>query len=80
MRAVEDADFALIWSAYGPSVELYSRAQDPEQRQNLARRHPERVRALSEALEATPPSWSALLPVQHRGETEELLRRLGYVE
>ena len=80
MRGLEADDFTLIWSAYGPSVELYAREEDPAQTRNLARRHPERTRALEEALEGMPGRWAQPLPVEHSEETVDLLRRLGYVE
>ncbi len=80
MRGLEDDDFTLIWSGYGPSLELYAREEDPAQRRNLARNHPKRARALEEALEVIPERWTERLRVEHREDTVDLLRRLGYVE
>lgn len=80
MRALEEGDRVLIWSAYGSTLELYDVASDPAQSRNLASEQPDALVALRADLENHMPSWSERVPVQHSHETTDLLRALGYVE
>jgi arylsulfatase A-like enzyme len=80
-RSIEQSGLFLIWSGYGPTVELYDLARDPGARKNLADDEPERVRAMLRALDASPPgSWSQRRAVEPSAATHEQLKALGYVE
>jgi arylsulfatase A-like enzyme len=79
MRSLERDGWQLIWSAYGETQELYDRARDPYQTRNLARREPERLRALSGELDAFVPRFAQRVPIADSEATIEMLRALGYV-
>ena len=78
-RLVQRDDWRLIWSAFGETDELYDVANDPRERRNVARAHPELVRELLEVLDATPPYWVRPAPVDLSPERIEELRALGYI-
>ncbi len=80
MRGFESDDLFLIWSAYGPTYELYEVERDPGQRRNLVRVHRDHVETLMGAMEASVGPWANLAPVDHSDATVDLLRTLGYVE
>ena len=56
--AVRQGDFKLLMNPDGSRVELYHLAEDPGERDNVAREHPDKVELLSKMLRA----WSAELP------------------
>ena len=80
MRGFESDDLFLIWSAYGPTYELYEVQRDPGERRNLARAHRDRIDTLMGAMEDSVGPWAELTPVDHSDATVDLLRTLGYVE
>jgi arylsulfatase A-like enzyme len=80
MRGREEDGRFLIWSAYGPTVELYDRSADPFLTRNLEADRPEQAAEMLGRLGETLPTWSRRVSVEHSDETEALLRRLGYVE
>ncbi len=79
MRGVEVGPLHLIWSGYGPTVELYDRERDRDEQVNLARRHPERVAALSDEMDASVDYWAERAEIEYTPETIEQLRALGYI-
>jgi arylsulfatase A-like enzyme len=80
MRGIERDGYFLIWSAYGPSLELYRREDDPGETRNLIAREQERALSMKRTLDAEPRVWATRVELQVRDETAELLRRLGYAE
>jgi arylsulfatase A-like enzyme len=81
MRAVEQDGEIAIWSAYGPTYELYDLDRDPGARVNLAEHEPERLERMQRVLEEQPAHWSRRVPVGSVPEShEEQLRALGYIE
>ncbi len=80
MRAVEQDGHWLIWSAYGPTYELYDAEGDPQQHRNLVRARPRRVEALSGSLDASLRYWARREPVDLGERTLDQLRALGYIE
>jgi hypothetical protein len=80
MRGIEQDGYFLVWSSFGPNLELYRREGDPGETRNLVASEEERVAAMKRALDAEPPVWATPVPVELQDETAELLRRLGYVQ
>ncbi len=46
--SIQDARFRLVWSELEPTPQLFDVRADPGEREDLAARHPERVRALAQ--------------------------------
>ena len=80
MRGIEEDGYFLIWSSFGPNLQLYRREDDPGETLNRVGTEPERTAAMKQALDAEPRVWATPVPVELRDETAELLRRLGYAE
>jgi arylsulfatase A-like enzyme len=83
MVAVSDGRYRLIHRAGGDPPELFDRAQDPSEREDVAAAQPERVAALTAAAEAylarPEAPWAPSAPEVQLGEDElEQLRALGY--
>lgn len=83
--AVRTADWKLILNAEPPSRELYDLRSDPQERHDVAARHPALVQALEQDLRAWKAARPRLRPstqppVPSSEEVEEALRALGYVE
>jgi arylsulfatase A-like enzyme len=79
MRGFEGDGRFLVWSAYGPTYELYDVA-DRRQLHNLADREPGRAQRMLRLMSAAAPGWSPRVGVQYSMGTAELLRTLGYAE
>jgi arylsulfatase A-like enzyme len=80
LRALESADWRLMWSGFGETFELYERASDPWELFNQVAVRPEVASSLSEELEAEIEWWSLLQSDAETDETFDQLRELGYVE
>ena len=78
-RMVQRGGWKLIWSAYGPTYELYDLAADPEEVDNRAGRRPDLLRSLKDELDVTPPRWRRSATIEISEETLERLRSLGYI-
>lgn len=79
LRLVEQDGWRLIWSAYGPTWELYDLSTDSRQLDNRYRTHERRAGRLAALLEGIPERWAArLVPVGVGEEDVEDLRALGY--
>ena len=78
-RMVQRGDWKLIWSAYGPTSELYDLAADPEEVDNRARRRPDLLRSLKEELDLRPPEWKRSATIRISEESLERRRGLGYI-
>jgi arylsulfatase A-like enzyme len=78
LRRVDSGGRALIWSAYGPTLELYDEARDPHELDNAIGRWPDRARELETALEASVRFWTAPQRVERGPRDLALLRALGY--
>ena len=76
---VQRGGWKLIWSAYGPTYELYDLAADPEEVDNRAGRRPDLLRSLKDELDVTPPRWRRSATIEISEETLERLRSLGYI-
>ena len=68
-----------IWSAFGPTDELYDLTADPGERRNLADHQADRVAAMRDELDQSPPYWVQLVPLLLSDEALENLRQLGYI-
>ena len=78
LRRIEDARFELIWSGFGPTLELYDRASDPQELDNRIDREPEPAAQLSKSLEEAVRFWTRS-PFVVRSERDlAFLRALGY--
>lgn len=80
MRRFDRAGWSLIWSAYGPTLELYDRRDDPEQLVNLAETRADTAADLRARMETAVDAWVRRIP---QGLTEaelENLRALGYIQ
>jgi arylsulfatase A-like enzyme len=80
MRGIEEDGWFLVWSSFGPYLELYRREDDPGETRNFVEREAERAAAMKRTLDAEPHVWTTPVPVELRDETAELLKRLGYVQ
>ena len=78
-RMVQRGGWKLIWSAYGPTYELYDLAADPEEVDNRAGRRPDLLRSLKDELDVTPPRWRRSATIEISEKTLERLRSLGYI-
>ncbi len=78
MRRVERAQETLIWSAYGPTFELFQLDVDPLQQRNVIGLVPDRAAALRAELEAAVGFWVRAPRVENTDERLEFLRSLGY--
>ena len=79
LRRVEKGGLSLIWSAFGPSWQLYDERTDPGELDNRIDRDPARAAELRAELEAAVRFWSAPSEVTRTPEENEFLRALGYV-
>ncbi len=79
MRAVDDPDLKMIWSAYGDTWEAYELETDAGERDNLARRHAERVREMWSASTAAAAKGVEAPEAELDEETLRQLRALGYL-
>ena len=80
MQGIEHEQYRLIWSALGPTYELYNLEQDPGELDNLADRLPDMVERLRGVLTAAiPETWAQIAPARRSEDALERLRGLGYV-
>ena len=79
MRIIQRDRWKLIWSAYGPTRELYDLRDDPHERINQLARRRALATSLTAELDMTPPAWRRGGEVELSEETIKRLRALGYV-
>ena len=83
-RAAWMGDWKLIWTPFAPADEeyqLYNMERDPQERENLAERAPEKVSELRAELAAWLQRQTGTNPNRELSPEEtELLRSLGYIE
>jgi arylsulfatase A-like enzyme len=80
MRLIEVGNDRLIWSAYGPTYQLYDLEADPGQLDNRARGNRELIAALAAAMDAAPRWWAQLVPIVLTDDALRDLRALGYIQ
>jgi arylsulfatase A-like enzyme len=80
MRMIEVGDDQLIWSAYGPTWQLYKLDVDPRQLDNRARGNRELIDALAAEMDAAPRWWAQPVPVELTEAALRDLRALGYIQ
>jgi arylsulfatase A-like enzyme len=78
LRRVEKDGLSLIWSAFGPTWQLYDERADPRELDNLIDREPARAAELRGELDSAVHFWSAPSEVSRTPEENEFLRQLGY--
>ena len=78
MRLYEENDKELIWSAYGPSLELYDLAADPLEKHNKIDELGELRDELLRGMEDVVRFWTRSPRVTRSAEDLEFLRALGY--
>ena len=78
-RMAQQDGWRLIWSAYGPTHELYNLKNDPAEIKNDVASRPDLVATLKAEMESTPPYWSRPGTIGISEESLERLRGLGYV-
>jgi arylsulfatase A-like enzyme len=78
LRRIERPGECLIWSAFGPTEELYDLERDPRELDNRIAAEPERARRLVRSLERAVRFWSASSRVERSARDLEFLRALGY--
>jgi len=78
MRRVEHDQEALIWSGFGPTLELYDLARDGQELRNRIDRSPERAEALRRRLEDAVRFQVRAPRVESSDERLRFLRDLGY--
>jgi len=80
MRSLEDGDRQLIWSAYGPTEELYDLRVDPGQLRNLRATQPSEAATLRGKLVDSVDGWASREVEDLSPEAESQLKQLGYLE
>ncbi len=78
LRRVDAGGYALIWSAFGPSFELYDCRRDPLELENRLGEESERAVTLRAAMERAVRYWSASARVVRSDRDLAFLRALGY--
>jgi arylsulfatase A-like enzyme len=78
MRRVDEGAATLIWSAFGPTEELYDRAEDPGELDNRIGREADRAGPLRGALERAVRFWTRPVDVERTAEDLRFLQELGY--
>ena len=78
LRLIDDGETTLIWSAYGPSWQMYDRSGDPGETRNLVGSDPARAAALRTILDEQVRFWASTRRVEPNEEDREFLRALGY--
>lgn len=78
-RLAQRDGWRLIWSAYGPTQELYDLKSDPTETENLVAGRPDLVADLRAELESKPPYWRRAGTIGLSEESLERLRGLGYI-
>ncbi len=78
-RMIQRDGRRYIWSAFGPTDELYDLTADPGERRNLADHEADRVTAMRDELDQSPPYWVQLVALLLADEALENLRQLGYI-
>lgn len=79
-RAVDREGLFFIWSARGPTLEIYDRDKDPGETRNLIRFHQALVPGLQLDLDTRVPApWIDRASAQLSGDTMEQLEALGYI-
>ena len=78
-RMAQRDGWRLIWSAYGPTHELYDLENDPAETTNDVASRPDLVATLKAELQSTPTYWSRPGTIGISEESLERLRGLGYV-
>jgi len=78
LRRIDEGDWSLIWSAFGPTRELYDRRADPGELDNRIDDEPGRAERLQQALEHGVRFWVAPERVQRSARDLDFLRALGY--
>ena len=78
-RMAQRDGWRLIWSAYGPTHELYNLKSDPTETKNHVAGRPDLVATLKAELESTPPYWRRPDSIGLSEESLERLRGLGYI-
>lgn len=78
-RMAQRDGWRLIWSAYGPTHELYDLENDPAETTNDVASRPDLGATLKAELQSTPTYWSRPGTIGISEESLERLRGLGYV-
>ena len=78
-RMAQRDGWRVIWSAYGPTTELYNLENDPAETKNSVAVRPDLAAALKMELESTPRYWSRPGTIGISEESLERLRGLGYI-
>ena len=78
-RMAERDGWRLIWSAYGPTRELYNLRTDPGETVNQVAQRPDVAESLTRFLDLTPPWWSRPGAIGVSEESLDRLRGLGYI-
>ncbi len=79
MRSLETEGHKLIWSAYGPTFELYDTGADRREQRNLAAARPDLVARYEALFDPSVKCWNFPDPYERSSEELEQLRALGYL-
>ena len=80
MRRRENGRHALIWSAYGDTLELYDIVDDPGEQRNLILHKPDLARNLRDDFDQGLGPWRFPAAYERTPEEFEQLRNLGYLD
>ena len=62
MSAIRKGDWKLVYRMHTAELELYNLRDDIGERNNLAAKHPERVKEMAKALGDQLRNWNASMP------------------
>lgn len=80
MRALQQGDRKLVWSAYGDTRELYDLSEDPRETVNRVPSAESTAAELTAILDDSVSVWIQAQRLEPSGENLDQLRALGYVD
>ncbi len=80
MRALQQGDRKLVWSAYGDTRELYDLSEDPGETVNRLPAAESTAATMTDTLDDSISAWVEARRLEPSGENLDQLRALGYVD
>ena len=80
LRRLDAGELALVWSAFGNTLELYDESADPHERDNLVTLRPDEAAEMLRQLQRATPPWTPSTPVGFDRSSLRQLQALGYLQ